>query len=124
MPQFCFDVTRERTNRSPRRHVRPNAKEWLCSNRVPVRAKCLHGLTPAPGLHLLHDPVNVVPDRVLREIQLRVGKNGIFLYNCRCSSESATIISASSTGFHSDRNLIPGEVEQLPQFADFIASHS
>ena len=54
----------------------------------------------------------------------RVGKNGIFLYNCRCSSESETIISTSSTGFHSDRNLAPDDVEGLPQFADFIASHS
>jgi len=47
-----------------------------------------------------------------------------FSYNCKCSSESTTKtkISSSSTGFTSDRNLTPDEVEQLPQFANFIAS--
>ena len=52
----------------------------------------------------------------------RVGKTGIFfLYNCAQYSEGARFSSASSTGFHSDRNLAPEEIEQLPQFADFIA---
>ncbi len=41
-------------------------KEWLCSNRVAVRANGLHRFTPAPDLHLFHDSVNVVPDRILR----------------------------------------------------------
>ncbi len=44
-------------------------------------------------------------------------KAGIFLYNC----ESGTGNTESSTGFRSDRDLAPDEVEQLPQFADFIA---
>lgn len=46
-----------------------------------------------------------------------------FLYNCKCSSETTGITLASSTGFHSDRDLAPDEVEQLPQFASFIAAH-
>jgi hypothetical protein len=51
----------------------------------------------------------------------RVGKNGIFLYNCSQYSENDRFTSASSTGFHSDRNLMPEEVERLPQFAGFIS---
>jgi hypothetical protein len=51
--------------------ARRKRKEWLCTNCVAVRANCLHGFTPAPGVHLLHNPVNVVPDRILREVQLR-----------------------------------------------------
>jgi hypothetical protein len=54
----------------------------------------------------------------------RVGKNGIFLYNYAQYSEDARFSSASSTGFHSDRNLTPEEVERLPQFANFIAEPS
>src|SRR5260221_10893274 len=50
--------------------ARRKCYEWLCSNRVAVSANGLHGFTPAPCVHLLHDPVNVVPDRILREIQL------------------------------------------------------
>jgi hypothetical protein len=55
----------------------------------------------------------------------RVGKKGIFFsYNCRHDSESSRFISASSTGFVTDRNLKPEEVERLPQFAAFIAEHA
>jgi len=51
-------------------------------------------------------------------VKRREGKSGvIFLYNC----SHRTGDSASSTGFHSDRNLMPDEVENLPQFANFIA---
>ncbi len=59
--------------------------------------------------------------KVFTFLKERVGKNSIFLYNCTQHSESARFISTSSTGFHSDRNLTPEEVERLPQFADFIA---
>jgi len=58
--------------------------------------------------------------RAFTFLKKRVSKV-FFLYNCKCSSESTAIISASSTGFHSDRNLTPDEVERLPQFANFIA---
>jgi hypothetical protein len=57
-------------------------------------------------------------------VKKRVGKNGIFLYNCARYSEVGRFVSASSTGFHSDRNLTPDEVERLPQFANFIAERS
>ena len=50
-------------------------------------------------------------------------KEGIFLYNCKCHSESNRWIAASSAGFHSDRDLTPEQIEQLPQFADFISGH-
>ena len=39
-------------------------------------------------------------------LKQRVGKNGIFIYNCAQYSDG----SASSTGFHSDRNLTPDEI--------------
>jgi hypothetical protein len=39
-----------------------------------------------------------------------------FLYNCRCRTVRGPRTSDSSTGFH----LVRDEVEQLPQFHDFI----
>lgn len=56
-------------------------------------------------------------------LKKRVGQV-FFLYNCKCSSERTGITLASSTGFHSDRNLTPEEVEHLPQFTDFIVAHN
>ena len=58
--------------------------------------------------------------RMFTFLKKRVGKNGVFLYNCAQYGNG----SASSTGFHSERNLPPDEVERLPQFAGFIAAHS
>jgi hypothetical protein len=46
-------------------------------------------------------------------------KEGLFLYWCRRRSETTT--TESATSFYSDRDLTPDEVEQLPQFAAFIA---
>lgn len=43
-------------------------------------------------------------------------RNGLFLYNCQCHNEHGS----SSTGFYSERDLTPTEVEALPQFAPFI----
>lgn len=62
-----------------------------------------------------------ISGKVFTFLKERVGKNGIFLYNCAQYSENEHFTSASSTGFHSDRNLTPEEVERLPQFADFIS---
>jgi len=60
--------------------------------------------------------------KVFTFVKERVGKSGIFfLYNCAQYSQGIRFTSASSTGFHSDRNLTPEEIERLPQFADFIA---
>ena len=56
-------------------------------------------------------------------LKKRVSKT-FFLYNCKCSSERTGITLASSTGFHSDRDLTPEEVEHLPEFAAFIETHS
>ena len=50
-------------------------------------------------------------------------RTGLFLYNCQCRGEHGGILTASSTGFYSDRDLAPEEVEQLPQFATFISAH-
>ena len=58
--------------------------------------------------------------RTFKFVKERVGKNGVFLYNCARYGNG----SASSTGFHSERNLTPDEVERLPQFAAFIAANS
>jgi hypothetical protein len=63
--------------------------------------------------------------RTFTFLKKRVGKSGIiFLYNCAHHSDDGRFVSASSTGFHSDRNLTPEEIEQLPQFADFIKERS
>lgn len=43
-------------------------------------------------------------------------RKGLFIYNCQCNDEHGD----SSTGFHSERDLTPAEVEALPQFAPFI----
>jgi hypothetical protein len=51
-------------------------------------------------------------------------RKGLFIYNCQCREEHGSISSASSTGFYSERDLMPDEIERLPQFADFISSHS
>ena len=60
--------------------------------------------------------------RTFTFLKKRVGKSGIvFLYNCAHYSDDVRFVLTSSTGFHSDRNLTPEEVEQLPQFANFIA---
>jgi len=42
----------------------------------------------------------------------------VFLYRCICLSDKD---SKSMTGFHSERDLKPQEVEELPQFLNFIA---
>ena len=47
-------------------------------------------------------------------------RKGLFLYNCQCYNEHDHFIGTSSTGFYSERNLTPTEVEALPQFAPFI----
>jgi hypothetical protein len=47
-------------------------------------------------------------------------KKGFFLYNCSCRSEDERFVTASSTGFISDRDLSPEEVERLPQFDQFL----
>jgi hypothetical protein len=47
-------------------------------------------------------------------------RKGLFLYNCQCHNEHGHFIGASSTGFYSERDLTPTEVEALPQCADFI----
>ncbi len=51
-------------------------------------------------------------------------RKGLFIYNCQCHEDYGSISSASSTGFYSEQDLIPDEIERLPQFADFISSHS
>jgi hypothetical protein len=51
-------------------------------------------------------------------------RKGLFLYNCQCSEDHGSIATASSTGFYSEQDLPPAEVERLPQFADFISAHS
>ena len=58
--------------------------------------------------------------RMFTFLKKRVGKDGIFIYNCARYVNDST----SSTGFHSPRNLTPDEVEHLPQFAAFIAANS
>ncbi len=50
----------------------------------------------------------------------RVSKS-FFLYNCSLHSENERFVSSSSTGYTSDRNLKPEEVERLPQLTTFIA---
>ena len=47
-------------------------------------------------------------------------EKSFFLYSCQCESEDARFIRRAATGFHSDRDLTPAEVEQLPQFDHFI----
>lgn len=51
-------------------------------------------------------------------------RKGLFIYNCQCHEDHGSISSASSTGFYSEQDLRPDEIELLPQFADFISSHS
>ena len=48
-------------------------------------------------------------------------RKGLFLYNCRYDGEDQRFVTAASTGFYSERNLTPEEVEVLPQFASFIS---
>jgi hypothetical protein len=43
-----------------------------------------------------------------------------FTYNCKCHNESDRFIGSSQTGFVSDRDLAPAEIETLPQFTQFI----
>ena len=50
-------------------------------------------------------------------------RKGLFLYNCQCRNDQKSFIAASSTGFYSERDLSPGQVEALTQFANFIAAH-
>jgi len=50
-------------------------------------------------------------------------RKGLFLYDCQCGNQQESFITASSTGFYSERDLSPGQVEALPQFANFIATH-
>lgn len=49
----------------------------------------------------------------LKKVQRR---NGLFLYNCQFRNEHGV----SYTGFYSERDLTPTEVQALPQFAPFI----
>jgi hypothetical protein len=48
-------------------------------------------------------------------------EKSLFLYNCRCESRWEGFRSEGSTGFYSERDLTPEEVERLPQFATFIS---
>jgi len=52
-----------------------------------------------------------------------VERKGLFLYGCQCRSEDGSITTASATGFYSDRDLTPEEIEKLPQFIAFIQGH-
>jgi hypothetical protein len=47
-------------------------------------------------------------------------RKGLFLYGCQCRGADGPITTASKTGFYSEQDLTPEEVEQLPQFSDFI----
>lgn len=51
-------------------------------------------------------------------------RKGLFIYNCQYHEDHGSISSTSSTGFYSEQDLMPDEIERLPQFADFILSHS
>lgn len=53
-----------------------------------------------------------------------VKRKGLFIYNCQCHEDHGPISGASSTGFYSEQDLMPDEIERLPQFSDFISSHS
>ena len=48
-------------------------------------------------------------------------EKSLFLYHCRCESKWEGLRSAGSTGFYSERDLAPEDVERLPQFAEFIS---
>jgi hypothetical protein len=48
-------------------------------------------------------------------------KEGVFLYGCEHRSESNTLGTTSATSFFSDRDLMPDEIEQLPQFAAVLS---
>jgi hypothetical protein len=51
-------------------------------------------------------------------------KSGIFAYNCKHETEAERFISASSTGYRTDRDLSRAEVEARQQFREFIAERS
>lgn len=51
-------------------------------------------------------------------------RKGLFIYNCQRREDYGSITTASSTGFYSERDLRPDEIERLPQFADFISAHT
>jgi hypothetical protein len=78
----------------------------------------IHGMPEPEPAERWQKEINGKTFTFLKE---RVRKNGIILYNCSQYSENERFTSASSTGFHSNRNLTPEEVERLPQFAGFIA---
>jgi len=50
-------------------------------------------------------------------------RKGLFLYGCETRSADGSATTASKTGFYSERDLMPEEVEQLPQFAHFIQGY-
>ncbi len=50
-------------------------------------------------------------------------RKGLFLYGCQCRSADGPATTTSKTGFYSERDLKPEEVEQLPQFSVFIQSY-
>jgi hypothetical protein len=62
----------------------------------------------------------VINGKTFTFLKKRVGKNGVFLYNCAQYSNG----SAASTGLYSERNLTHDEVEQLPRFVEFMAERS
>jgi len=51
-------------------------------------------------------------------------KGGVFLYHCACHSEDDATQTRPGWGFQSHVDLSRDQVEQLPQFASFIASFS
>jgi hypothetical protein len=50
-------------------------------------------------------------------VYIKRRENGAFLYNCQYRRGDST----SSTGIHLSRELTKEEVEQLPQFIEFLA---
>jgi hypothetical protein len=50
-------------------------------------------------------------------------RKGLFLYGCEIRSADGSSTTASKTGFYSERDLKPEEVEHLPQFANFIQGY-
>ena len=56
-------------------------------------------------------------------------RKGLFLYNVgcynvECEYRGKRLLSSGSTGFHSEMDLTPEEVERLPQFAAFVAERA